>query len=157
MRSIRLWMWCRRFFEKRRRVRAVSIHLLPSEDHAMWHFLEENATWSLRFCKEQNRNRCSASVRCWDDHGSFLQLDQAGADPFLELRENGIDFFARFDEFDLDGEMIGNLENMGGMDTVRVAKTGNALGDCGSGDSAVEEEVEDAGVDRNSVVFCTIA
>src|ERR1035438_2829819 len=63
MRSIRLWMWCRRFFEKRRRVRAVSIHVLPSEDHARWHFLEENATWSLRFCKEQNRNRCSRASR----------------------------------------------------------------------------------------------
>jgi hypothetical protein len=29
--------------------RAVSIHVSPSEDHAMWHFLEENATWRLRF------------------------------------------------------------------------------------------------------------
>src|SRR5665213_629143 len=63
MRSIRLWMWCRRFFEKGQRVRAVSIHVLPSEDHARWHFLEENATWSLRFCKEQNRNRCSRRAR----------------------------------------------------------------------------------------------
>src|ERR1019366_544108 len=43
--------------------RAVSIHVLPSEDHARWHFLEENATWSLRFCKEQNRNRCSRRAR----------------------------------------------------------------------------------------------
>src|SRR5208283_1895593 len=40
-------------------MRAVSIHVLPSGDHARWHFLEKNATWRLRFCKEQNRNRCS--------------------------------------------------------------------------------------------------
>src|ERR1017187_9149917 len=57
MRSIRLWMWCRRFFEKVQRVRAVSIHVLPSEDHARWHFLEENATLRLCFCKVSHR-RC---------------------------------------------------------------------------------------------------
>ena len=49
-----------------RSTRAVSIHVLPSEDHAKWHFLEENATWSLRFCKEQNRNRCSRTLLCGD-------------------------------------------------------------------------------------------
>ena len=50
--------------------RAVSIQVLRFENHARWHFLpprrprpvagvEENATWLLRLCKEQNRNRCS--------------------------------------------------------------------------------------------------
>ena len=39
--------------------RAVSIHVLPFEDGARWHFLEENVTWRRGFCKEQNRNRCS--------------------------------------------------------------------------------------------------
>ena len=46
-----------------RRTSAVSIQVLPSEDHARGHFLGKNATWCLRFCKEQNRNRCSAVFR----------------------------------------------------------------------------------------------
>ena len=41
-------------------IRAVSIHLLTSEDRARWHFLEENATQHSGFCKEKNRNRCNA-------------------------------------------------------------------------------------------------
>jgi hypothetical protein len=41
------------------RIRAVSIQVLPFEVHARWHFFEKNATWHPRFCKEQNRNRCS--------------------------------------------------------------------------------------------------
>jgi phosphoribosylformylglycinamidine cyclo-ligase len=40
--------------------RAVSIHILPFEDCARWHFLEKNAIWPQAFCIEQNRNRCSA-------------------------------------------------------------------------------------------------
>jgi hypothetical protein len=43
-------------------IRAVSIHVLPFEDHARWHFLEKNATWRSRFCREQNRNRCSSCL-----------------------------------------------------------------------------------------------
>ena len=39
--------------------RAVSIQVLSFEGHARWHFLEKNAIWRIRFCKEQNRNRCS--------------------------------------------------------------------------------------------------
>jgi hypothetical protein len=39
--------------------RAVSIHMLTSEERARRHFLEENATWPRGFYKEQNRNRCS--------------------------------------------------------------------------------------------------
>jgi hypothetical protein len=45
---------------KRGAVRAVSIHMLTSENCARWHFLEKNATWTRGFCKEQNRNRCNA-------------------------------------------------------------------------------------------------
>jgi hypothetical protein len=37
------------------------------------------------------------------------------------------------------------------------AETGDALDHRGSGDSAVEEEVEDAGVDRNAVMLCSVA
>jgi hypothetical protein len=42
--------------------RAVSIHMLSSEDRARCHFLEENGTSPRGFCKEQNRNRCNAVV-----------------------------------------------------------------------------------------------
>ena len=51
--------------------RAVSIQVLPFEVHARWHFLEKNATWRPRFCKEQNRNRCSRRNRDRVSHQEF--------------------------------------------------------------------------------------
>ncbi len=36
--------------------------MLPSQDHARWHFLKENATLLRRFFREQNRNRYNAVV-----------------------------------------------------------------------------------------------
>ena len=60
-------------------LRAVSIHVLTSEDRAGRHFFpprrrgpvcgdpgSENATWHRGFSKEQNRNRCKAGfiLRC---------------------------------------------------------------------------------------------
>jgi hypothetical protein len=53
--------------------------------------------------------------------------------------------------------MVGDFEDVGGVDAVCMAEAGNALYHRGSGDSAMEEKVENAGVDRNSVVFGSIA
>ena len=36
-------------------------------------------------------------------------------------------------------------------------KAGNTLEDCRSGDSALKEEVDDAGVDRHPMMLCAIA
>ena len=43
--------------------RSISIQVLPFEDHARWHFLEESAIWRSTFCREQNRNGYSAKAR----------------------------------------------------------------------------------------------
>jgi hypothetical protein len=46
-------------------LRAVSIHVFPSEVHARRYFLGKNATWFRGFGKEQNRNRCSRTACFW--------------------------------------------------------------------------------------------
>jgi hypothetical protein len=75
----------------------------------------------------------------WNDHGCLLHFDQAGSDPFLELREDRIDLITRFDEFDFDRQMVRDFENVGGVDAVCVAESGDAFYDCGPGDCTVEE------------------
>ena len=76
---------------------------------------------------------------------------------FSKSRQNRIDFLAGFDELDLDGQMVGDLKDMGGVETVSGAKARNALQArllrrrrCGRGS-------REAGVDRNSVMFGSIA
>ena len=53
--------------------------------------------------------------------------------------------------------MVRDLKNMGGMDSMRGAEPGDALEDRCAVDTAVEEEVQEAGVDRNSVMLGSIA
>jgi hypothetical protein len=53
--------------------------------------------------------------------------------------------------------MVGDFQNMGGMDAVGRTKSSNALEHRGAVDSVVEEEVQEAGVHRDSVMLGSIA
>jgi hypothetical protein len=48
--------------------------------------------------------------------------------------------------------MVGDFDQIGRVQVMVRAKAGYAFGDRGSGDAAIEEEVEDAGVERDAVV-----
>jgi hypothetical protein len=52
-----------------------------------------------------------------DDNGGFLQINQARSDPLFEFGKSGIDFLSGLDEFDLDGQVIGDLETGSGVNT----------------------------------------
>jgi hypothetical protein len=85
-----------------------------------------------------------------------LKLNQSGADPLLEFRQNPIHLFSRFNELDFDGKLIGNLKNVGGMQTVLRAKSSHAFYHGSAGNTAVKQIVEDAAVNGNPVVFSSI-
>ena len=53
--------------------------------------------------------------------------------------------------------MVGDFEDVGGVDAMRRSEAGYAFEDRGSVDAAVEEEVEKAGVDGDAVVFGSVA
>jgi len=91
-----------------------------------------------------------------DDRG-FLNFDEAGAGAQLQLCENVVDLFAGLDELDFDGQIVGDLEDVSRVDAVRLAEAGDAFDDGRAGNAAVKEEVEDAGIDGDSVVLCSIA
>ena len=44
--------------------------------------------------------------------------------------------------------MVGDFDGVGGVHVMVGAETGDALQDRGAGDAAIEEKVEDAGIDR---------
>lgn len=90
-----------------------------------------------------------------DDRG-FLHFDQAGGGSLFELGKDCIDLFARLDELDLDGKVIGDFEDVGRVHAMRGAESSDSLGHRCAGDSGVEEEIEDRGVDGNAVVFRSI-
>jgi hypothetical protein len=66
-------------------------------------------------------------------------------------------FFAGIDEFNLDGQVVGEVENVGGMEAMLGSEAGYAFEYGCAGDSIMEEKVEEAGIDRDAVVFCRIA
>ena len=92
-----------------------------------------------------------------NNDGGFLDFDEAGSCPLLEFRHNLVHLFARLNELDFDGEMIGDLEDVRGMNAVPGAESRNALDHCGACDAAAKEVVENAGVDRNPVMLRSIA
>src|SRR5580698_1899226 len=91
-----------------------------------------------------------------DDRG-FLDFDQPATAAFFELRKDGVDLFPCLDEFDLDGQMVRDLQDVRGMHPMRGSKAGYAFDHRGAGDAAVKEIVEDAGVDGDAVMFGSIA
>ena len=91
-----------------------------------------------------------------NDRG-FLDFDEARTGPLLEFRQNLVHLFARLNELDFDGEMIGDLEDVRGMNAVPGAESRNALHHRGACDATVKEVVENAGVDRNPVMLRSIA
>jgi hypothetical protein len=93
----------------------------------------------------------------WDEDGGFLQFNEAGTGSFLELGKNGIDFFAGLNEFDFDGQVIGDFENVRRVHAMLCAEARNAFDDGGAGDAGVKEEIEDGRVNRNAVMFGAVA
>jgi hypothetical protein len=99
----------------------------------------------------------AALILAWEDYSCLLYLDEAAVGAILQLGQEGVDFFSGLDELDFDGEMVGNLQDVGGVEAMRGAETGYTLEDRGSVNAVVEEEVEQAGVDRDAVMFGAIA
>ena len=91
------------------------------------------------------------------DDGGFLDFDEAGTGTLFEFGQNFVHFFARLNELDLDGEIIGDLEDVRGMEAVRGSESCNTLEDRGACDAAVKKIVENAGVDRDTVMLGSIA
>lgn len=94
---------------------------------------------------------------CGEEDGGFLNLNEARAGSLFELGQESVDFLAGFNELDLDGQMVRDFEDVRGVKAMRGTESGDAFEDRGAIDAAVEEEVEDAGVDRDTVVLCTVA
>ena len=94
---------------------------------------------------------------CRLGYGSFLGLDEARAGQFFKLGKDGTDFFMALDELDFDGQLVGDFDQISGVKMVICAETGNALGDRGSGHTAIEKEVENTGVERNALMSGSIA
>jgi hypothetical protein len=92
----------------------------------------------------------------WNDDRGFLHFDEAGGGSFFELGKDCFDLLARLDELDLDGKVIGDFENVGRVHAMRGAESSDSFGHCRAGNSGVEEEIEDRGVDGNAVVFRSI-
>ena len=66
-------------------------------------------------------------------------------------------FSLRLDKFNFERQMVGNFDEAGGMHVVIRAESGDALQDRGAGNSAIEEEVENAGIRWNAVVGRSLA
>lgn len=98
-----------------------------------------------------------ASFFAGDDDGCLLHFDEAAVGALLEFGQEGIDFFFCLDELDLDGEMVGDFEDVRGVETVRGAESGYTFEHRGPVDAVVEEEVEQAGVNRDAVMSGAIA
>jgi len=81
----------------------------------------------------------------------FLHFDETAAAAGLEFAEDGVHLFLGVDELDADGKVIGQLDDVGCVYAVAGAETGYSLHRGGAGDALAEEEIHDAGVDRDSV------
>jgi hypothetical protein len=92
-----------------------------------------------------------------DKDGGFLHLDDAAAGAFFQLGQELVDFLTGLNELDLDGQMVGDIEDVGGVEAMRRSKAGHSFEDAGTVDAVLEEEIDEAGVDRDSVVFGAVA
>jgi hypothetical protein len=86
----------------------------------------------------------------------FLHLDQTAAATLIKLAEDAVNLFAGVDEFNLDGEMVRDLQDVGGMDPMCRAKTGHSLSDGRTGDSTMEQKIEKAGINRDAMMLGAI-
>ena len=98
-----------------------------------------------------------ASILAGNQDGCLLNLDNAAVGALLHIWKDALDFLAGLNEFDLDGEMVGDFEDVGGVEAVRGAESGYAFEDRGTVDTVLEKEVEQAGVDGDAVVLGAIA
>src|SRR5215472_944176 len=92
-----------------------------------------------------------------NDHICLLHFDEAAAAAVLQLGHDLVHFFSSVDEFDLDGQVIGELEDVGGVDAMMAAEPGYAFEYCCAGDAVFVEKIENAGVDGDSLVLRGVA
>src|SRR5271170_7445481 len=87
----------------------------------------------------------------------LLHLDHAGPGHLLKLTQQLVDLFTRLDKFDLQGKMVGNLDEVRRVHMMIGAKPRYSLENGCAGNATKKEEVEDAGRGRNSVVRRALA
>jgi hypothetical protein len=82
------------------------------------------------------------------DYRGLLNLDESGAYPLFELGQDCVDFLARVHELNLQGQVVGDLENAGRVYAVAVAKSAHAFCCRCTGDFSSKKIVENIGVGR---------
>jgi hypothetical protein len=92
-----------------------------------------------------------------DADGGVLNFDDPAASAALNFGEESFDLFASLEDLDLDGQMVGYFEDVGGVDAMGGAEAGDAFEDGCAVDAILEEEIEEAGVDGDAEVPGSVA
>src|SRR3954467_8240977 len=76
------------------------------------------------------------------DNVGLLHLNQAAPAAGLQLGHDGVDLLPGIDELDANGQMIGEFDDMRGVDAMPCAEPRYALHRGGARDPLAEQEIE---------------
>jgi len=118
------------------------------------HSMSQNRDMGTRF---GGRSESAHSLFRGNYYSGVLNLDDAAAGALVQFGQEGVDLLARLDELDLDGQVVGDLQDVRGVDAMRGAEAGYAFEHGCAIDAVLEQEVQQGGVDGDAVVLGAIA
>src|SRR6266581_9116890 len=92
-----------------------------------------------------------------EDDADFFEGDEAAIDHFVEAGKNFFDALSGFDDFEDDGKILGEAEELVGVIDAGAAVAGDATNDRGTGEAFFTEHLDDGVMERFAVPFVGFA